>query len=261
MYIVELTFPGQQLQSSDKEWATKMERLLNYLADNLVEAAIALFEYENDKQHPKSKHPTDRNEEEWTQDREMIANFTRNILAGRDERSLTRDEADDIRERARMGLYRTRWASGSLLPRDYTMRYGFIYAKMYIFALDNIGKLLNVLEREPGAPSSIVGISDAYYHDLAPLKDVRDSAHHMEDRARGLGKNQKPVDRSPNDSLFGNGMALNNMVGNLYSTLLSNGRSGEVEIGTYNLSLATATVQAVIKSFDWLGTPTNYFPN
>ncbi len=95
---------------------------------------------------------------------------------------------------------RLEWAKGSL-PRSYTQALVTIYAHAVIYALDGIEKSLCQLARVPclsdTARDGIAAAHQAFTAALPDVRLVRDSAHQLEDRARGMARNGRELDYQP----------------------------------------------------------------
>ncbi len=69
-----------------------------------------------------------------------------------------------------------------------------LYAKAFVFALHGIEKLLQYLSLdEMRPPIEVQGLCNDYKEIFGPLKHIRDSAIHIEDRGRGVTRKQKPI--------------------------------------------------------------------
>ena len=87
---------------------------------------------------------------------------------------------------------RYRWKQGGL-PRSFTRNLPHFYAKSFVFALDNFQKSLKVISLIPNLPNrlEVKRILKEFDDHFIHLRGVRNSAHHMEDRIRGLGPYNK----------------------------------------------------------------------
>jgi hypothetical protein len=72
-----------------------------------------------------------------------------------------------------------------------------LYAREFIFAVDNFIKQLQVLAAEPDAPASIQTAVDTFVATVPGVQDVRNSLHHVEDRVRGLKAGNQPITIQP----------------------------------------------------------------
>jgi len=169
------------------------------------------------------------------------------------------EQAATIRELVEIELKREKWDSG-VYPRSYEHQIIFIYAKTFVFALDMMGKLLNILceEYKNNLPKGVFDQKDTFFKLLPQLKDVRDSLQHQEDRGRGLDKKGQPLDIKP--GLKGNiyiagtkSLVLNNLNGNKFGTTINDGQFVEIEISDQTMIIAQQCIQGIIDSFSWEG--------
>jgi hypothetical protein len=138
------------------------------------------------------------------------------------------------------------------VPESYERRLPFIYAHAVLYALDAIGKILNVLAGM-GLPLGITDARNAYKSALPYLVDVRDSAHHTEDRARWLDRNKRPLDLQPPSNI--KLLVLSDLYGNRLAYTASDGYLREIEISTASVAVAQSAIQQVLDALSWRGEP------
>ncbi|WP_312581131.1 hypothetical protein [Atlantibacter hermannii] len=251
MIIFELTKPGNFLASTDWEWAHKIEILLSNIEQAFVEANVSLnlFITEYSKNIELAK-PLLKSWEEERKRRDDLENLIRQ------EMGLNQyDHNDALNFEVDARFKREQWGQGEL-PRSHSHALIFLYAKSFLYALDSIDRFLYVLSSEPGVPENLKIIHQGISAVLPHLREVRNSSHHLEDRARGLvfGKplKLKPIDSggiyAPNGALV-----LNNLHGTKFGTTMANGHFGEVDVSTESLGKIREIVQAVFDSFEWRG--------
>lgn len=149
------------------------------------------------------------------------------------------------------------WQEGDL-PEDYKGRLPFLHARGFLFALDTLANLLRVMATEAQAPAPLPTITDDWMITFPQLKHVRDTAHHVEDRVRGLGRDGKPLQLAPlvNEMINapnGGVLLIDSLMNNRYGCTLADGTYGEVEVSGVSPSAATALVQRAIEAFQWRG--------
>jgi len=87
------------------------------------------------------------------------------------------------------------------------------------------------------------------------LRDVRNSAHHMEDRIRRLKTGNKPIAVQPtsNDSFVtkDQAMVLDSLRGNNYGTTLASGEYAEVEVSNDSMSKLQSIYQSLLDGLKW----------
>jgi len=169
----------------------------------------------------------------------------------------------DIYEAADLQARRQEWAAGRM-PDNYQHRLPFIHAHTVVYALDSIGKALDALTGISGLPAAVTTARDGYRAALPNLVHVRDSAHHVEDRARGLDRRGRPLVLQPVDNqMFNapNGMlGLSNLNGNKLGYTASDGHYHEIEISANSVQAAQAAIQQTLDAFSWRG-PTRAVPS
>jgi hypothetical protein len=137
-------------------------------------------------------------------------------------------------------------ANASDMPYGYTRRLPFIFAHTVVYALDAISKTIGVLAKTSGLPNSdIQKAYDDFKAALPNLLLVRNSAHHVEDRARGLGKGQVPL-QTP----F---LSISNLIDNRLNYTVEDGSQGEVEITKNSVEVAQQAIQQTFNALSWSG--------
>jgi hypothetical protein len=142
-----------------------------------------------------------------------------------------------------------------------------MHSRSFLYALDNIHNYLQILSKMAGVPPAITDLKTEFEQVFGGnLKPVRNSAHHPEDRVRGLKTNEKPIDIQPSafmafgsdttsvhtGSIGGPGIAnevLRN--GNRYGGLLADGTYGEVEVSAATMAACQDVLQQVFDAFIW----------
>jgi hypothetical protein len=151
---------------------------------------------------------------------------------------------------------RQEWAAGHM-PDDYQHRLPYIHAHTVVYALDSIGKTLDKLAEISGIPPAVTAAQDYFRMALPNLVHVRDSAHHIEDRAQGLDKRGRPLVLQPvNNRMFNapNGfLGLSNLNGNKLGYTASDGHYREIEISANSVQAAQAAIQQTIDALSWRG--------
>lgn len=104
-----------------------------------------------------------------------------------------------------------------------------------------------------GLPLGITDARNAYKSALPYLVDVRDSAHHTEDRARWLDRNKRPLDLQPPSNI--KLLVLSDLYGNRLAYTASDGYLREIEISTASVAVAQSAIQQVLDALSWRGEP------
>ncbi len=151
------------------------------------------------------------------------------------------------REKAKILFMRREMEMGKF-PEKYQFKLIFIYAKSFLYSLDRIDKLFRVMKDEKDSPTDIAKAYNKFKLAFPNLRGVRNSSAHIEERIRGLAKN-KPI--FPN----GGDIELENLSNNKFSSVMEDGRKGEVEVSFNSITSARDCIQIAINSFNWVGSP------
>jgi hypothetical protein len=254
VYIFEITTPGTWLDYPDRDWAWKIEGLLQNLQAQFYEANTALNLFEQAQIQQLSR--TTR--EQWQADSDR-----RSQIRGEIEAELDFDFSplswDRISHEAEVRFKREKWGSGKV-PREFERSVIPIYARAFLYAVDGFDKFLAVLKDEPGTPPKISELSARFESMFPDLRGVRNTAQHLEDRSRGLGagKNPKlmalqPVENRLVSAPGGGVLVLNSLNGNRFGCTMSDGHYGEVEISAQALQLLSTHLHEVLQCFQWKG--------
>ena len=85
------------------------------------------------------------------------------------------------------------------------------------------------------------------------LRQVRNSAHHLEDRIRGLAKENKPLDIKPDSDGYNGILILNSINGSKYGSTMADGYYGEVDVSARSMEELRCILEGVLQSFEWKG--------
>jgi hypothetical protein len=250
MELFPLRDPGHHLVGLPLEQRARVDNLLYTSRNHLADATVGLELYTRAASQAPARWDSP-DERAWEARRHTLERLVPpNVPIW--ERAV--DAAwQVITERAELGE----------MPRDYAFRLPFIYAHTVAYALDGVEKTLGVLAQEqPALPPEVAQAHADLLIRLPAVKPVRDSAHHLEDRVRGLkgmGPNKKPIQLQP----IANGL-INAPQGALLIDNLLNGRLGftgsdgayhEVEISSTTIDIARDAIQRVINALTWEGPP------
>lgn len=259
MHVFELLQPGTWLQGfyEAHEVRCDVESLLRLLVGSVEDAAIALSLFEQSQAHAFVHTSADK----WEADGVLVRSIEAEL-----ERQLPHDLSSDqrwnamdrIRESARAEAKRQRWRSGEV-PEGYRQRMPFVHAKSFVYALDTLLKAAQQLSLLDGVPSEV----DRHVKDLGAafpdLIHVRDSAHHAEDRVRGMRRRARidlqPVVNEVIHAPSGGVLVIDMLSNNMYGGTLGDGSYGQVEVSAESLTKAGTAVQRILDSFAWHGPP------
>lgn len=135
------------------------------------------------------------------------------------------------------------------------IRLPWMHARSFLFALDNFGKMLKVLADEQDVPSQLSQVADSYKKAFPDLVEVRNSAHHPEDRERGMGRNEQPIKAQPvmNGIVHAphGGVMVSGVVGSKMTMTMADGRAGEIEVSRNTIQIVDSIMQQAINCFAW----------
>jgi hypothetical protein len=171
---------------------------------------------------------------------------------------------EQVREEVERRIMRRRCEAGEM-PSSYSFRLPFLHAHSFLYAVDGFGKALSKLAREIDVPSAVNDVLVDFQAAFPGTTDVRDSAQHLDDRSRGLGRKEKPLKLKPLVNEFinapGGGVL---MLGNLSNDKLgyttASGQHAEIPINIDSARTIQTLFQRVLDSFSWQG-PSRLLPN
>jgi hypothetical protein len=254
MEVFELRYPGTWIENVQYE--QNVQILLSHLESQLADASIglALFTEALSAMPLRASERMPGPMRRQARSR-VIAEAMERQLANNLDPAERFKATDAIRDAADLQVRREEWAAGRL-PDSYERRFPFIYAHAVVYALDAIGKTLKGLT-SMGLPTGVTDAWNAYKSALPRLVDVRDSAHHIEDRARGLDRRGNPLVLHPvNNGMVSapNGaLILSQLSGNMLGYTASDGHFREVEISTASVAAAQSAIQQVLDALTWRG--------
>ncbi|MPW18985.1 hypothetical protein GCT13_19300 [Paraburkholderia sp. CNPSo 3157] len=90
---------------------------------------------------------------------------------------------DEIAFESEVRFKREKWSNGAV-PREFEHGLPFIYARAFLYALDAFDKILGVLAKEDNVPEQVASLHVKMAAEFPHLRGVRNTAQHLEDRAR-----------------------------------------------------------------------------
>lgn len=254
MFVFEVVTPGTWLDHEDRDWSWKIQNQLDSLKSQFFEANAALNLFAG----AQSMRPSFTNRENWERDSQRRSEIQRAIEQKRGGLR-SHEDWDEIHYEAEVCFKREKWSNGGV-PREFEHNLQFIYARAFLYALDAFDKFLGVLAKENGVPEKVAvfhtQIAEAFPH----LRGVRNTAQHLEDRARGLGagRNPQPLDLKPiTNSLInapsGGVLVLNSLNGSKYGSTMSDGHYGEIDVSAESMQHLQLILEGVLQSFKWRG--------
>jgi hypothetical protein len=260
MYIVELIYPGASLQGLEDDAEDQITTLLYQLETSLVDASLALTLFEGEQNRPRVSIRKEV-EEDAARERRIRASYEQQLPSNLSEVEKWRALAG-MSDQIELEAKYQKWVSGRL-PSQYRSRLRILHARSFVYALDLIDKLLRLLVKIPGVPAGVAGHRARFIEAIPHLRAVRDSAVHVEDRARRKGRikgrdveiSSLPIMNEAISAPAGKLLMVDAIIGNRYGSTTASGEYGEVEVSQQTLGLAHETIQAVINEFRWVGPP------
>lgn len=139
------------------------------------------------------------------------------------------------------------------IPGRFSIRVPNMHARSFLYAVDMFYASVKVISNLPDAPSGVQTILSDFQTAFPKLRDIRNSAHHLEDRIRGLNQNGKPIVLEPeagSDSFKG-GLQLDVLSGEKYGSTLADGSYGEVEVSTASMIALQSLYQRLLNGVRW----------
>lgn len=260
MFVFEVTTPGTWLDYEDRDWSWRIQNLIQCLHSQFFEANTAL----NLFIHSQTVRLSRASEETWERDSERRAAIQHAI---KQERGFSMPQDwEALHFETDVRLKREQWAAGRV-PREFQHNCSFIYARAFLYALDAFDKFLGVLAKEPQVPEQVAAFHGQMAEAFPNLRGVRNTAQHLEDRARslGAGREPKPLDLKPLMNNFinapgGGVLVLNNLNGSRYGSTMSDGHFGEIDVSPESMQHLQRMLEGVLQSFRWCG-PKQHAPS
>jgi hypothetical protein len=115
---------------------------------------------------------------------------------------------------------------------------------------------MGTMAKEAASPGALPALLCDFTDAFPALAEVRNSAHHQEDRLLGLGRNRKPIKPEPINTpgisaQLGGVFVSECLEDSRYSATMANGIYGQIDVSFDSLKILQVIVQAVIDTFDW----------
>lgn len=256
MLIFELTKPGSNINHENPDLGWNLEQLLSHLETAFYDANIALNLF-NFEMHSRSVN-VGFDRQRWQDDLQKRRDLE--VQVRQELKLLPYEHSEKVSIEVEARLKKEKWSNGEI-PLSHQHRFIFLHAKSFLNALDTIDKFLKVISEENGAPPEIKRLHARIADDFPNLRAVRNSAQHLEDRARGLGagREPKPLELQPIDNGFvvspEGALMLGNLFGTKFGYTMADGHYGEVDVSEDSMLKITTIIQEVFNSFSWIGPP------
>lgn len=247
----ELRVPGTWVDLPDQQASWDVGSILHTVMSAFDEATMALILFEQ-AQHASPR----RTREQREADSQRHSEISRTLEAQAGPDAYRPDRWDAIRNEASRQLMLENWSAGRV-PDQILHHVPFINAKAFLYGADSIGKLLSSLAERDDIPEAARHAAEAFSDAFPELREVRNSTQHLEDRIRGLGRNNKPLQLKPVDNQLirapGGALVLNSLNGNRYGSTMADGSYGEVEVSAASLGKMRDLIEAVLNALPWKG--------
>lgn len=254
LFVFEITTPGTWLDHEDRDWSWRIEGLLRHLQIQFFEANTAL----NLFVQASVARPTRLDRSLWERDAQRRSEIRMQLERERGA-AFSCELSEEIHFETEVRFKREQWSQGRV-PREFEHTQPFIYARAFLYALDAFDKFLGVLSQESDVPPGLAALHAQIAAAFPDLWGVRNTAQHLEDRARGLGvgRESKPLDLKPIENQMinapgGGVLVLNSLNGSKYGSTMADGHYGEIDVSPETMQLLQRIFQEVLHSFRWHG--------
>jgi hypothetical protein len=268
--IFEIIQPGTWIDDPDEVWAHELSSLLLSLESAYFEAYTSLILYKKQKDAKLRRLGSDieRRRANISQYMDELRAENAALQAEAYRRIGKELDLDNWDEYGRtIGKIKVeKELSNGNLPSSMEHRVIFIFAKAFLYSLDQFQQTLLVLKEDPKVGSVVAPIYDDFQKHVPLLRATRNSAHHMEDRVRGLagiGKNKKKIIPKPvqNGAIDAPGgvLTLQDLFNDQLSYTSEQGDLVYVEVSEGTLRAAQSAYQRLLNHLQWKG-PSSFLP-
>lgn len=261
MHIFEIIIPGSWLDNEDLDQAARIRNTLESLQSEFFAAneALNLFVREFSVRPPIPSIERSQAEAQRRSEIEcVIAQERGRTVPGHDF-----EEMEDIRFEVDVRLKREEWANGGT-PWQLAHQRRFIYARAFLYSVDMFERQLAALAKEKNVPARVAELHAQLVTDFPYLRGMRNTVQHMDERLRGIGPGNRPLDLKPvtNDFIHapsGGVLILKNLNGSRYGATMGDGNYGEIDVSDESMERLKAVLEGVLQSFPW-GGPRQHAP-
>jgi len=177
----EMRIPGTWLVLPDKDAALAISNQITTVLSAFDEATLALILFEQYQQRPRAGVSRDG----WEMESQRKAQIQHRLEHEAAQGLRQLNDWDALHAEVTRVAMIEALQSGTL-PRQVAHHEPFMYAKAFLYAADTIDKVLSVLAEHPDLPGAAKEACLAFTDVVPQLREVRNSAQHIEDRVRGL---------------------------------------------------------------------------
>lgn len=258
MHQFTITFPGTWIAHADRGQASKIQNLLALLERQFGDVVLALnlFQREQEREQEQLRAAIRAPQQQEDEASRLAAQLEERYLQELGE-AVFYQNYWVIQQQIEAEVRGQMWRQGQL-PQEYLNRLPFLYAHAFVYALDSFGRILAVIAAEtPDAPPATADLERRLQREFPDVKGVRDSAHHIEDRGRGVDRHGKPLQLKPMDTHLvkapGGALVLSCLTGDKLGYTAEDGKFAEVSINADRARVLAEIFQGVIAAFPWQG--------
>jgi hypothetical protein len=266
MTVFPIRYPGTWLEVGNRDLAWRVQSTLYLLESQATDAFVSVNLFVTARIHDEAG-PSDADWEKAAEERSHTeAILIQEIAAQNDvgEHEIrSRLNWDAVREEIERRTSVRRWERGDT-PTAYRRRLPFLHAHSFLYAVNSFGAVLSTLAAEPGLPACVVNEDMAFRDAFPSAREVRNSAQHIEDRGRGLGRNKKPLQPKPIVNQFvhapgGGALMLGNLFNDRLGYTMADGEHGEIAVNVESAGQIQACLQRLLDGLAWRG-PARWIP-
>lgn len=257
MVILEICLPGTSVVDAAGAPDRAVSNAMMLAANTFVEANIALNCFSGLRRNGGSQ-------EFWEQ-ANFIFEERRRISMDRYRSRGGNFETDHFAEMAEVERQlRSEFFAAGRLPSGFSASGAFLHAKSFVSSIDSIEKLLGTVATGAGGNQSICETYNRFSLILPHLRGVRNSAQHVEDRSRSIGRGGRPMVLQPVENRAivapeGGALIIGMLNGSRLGYTMADGHYGEVDVSEATLENVRQIVQGMANNLTWSG-PAMFFP-
>lgn len=257
MKVFPLRYPGQWPANMEGEQSARVKAGFVDLEFQLASAAVGLELFKLAVTSNLDRIQDRQGETRWINRRRELEEALR-LSDHQDRPCPLSNREDELRAVASIRVLEERAASGDW-PLSYESQLPIIHAHTVLFALDGVRRMLSIMADQGVSPGIGTALKD-FDARLPQLTQVRDSAHHREDRSRGMKKGNKPLNLKPVvtggiHAPHGGALVIAGLANESLQYTGADGETYLLPITDQTVKDAADAIQAAINSLPWSGHP------
>lgn len=251
--VFEISVPGMVLLPGSVRDEHEIETLLSSTISSFYEANTALWLF-TDAIEAKSRRSDARKSLDEIIDSENAQRkeIYDQLIEERGSFFGIHAETELIFKKRRLEENVALWKEGKL-PTEFESNLPLLYAHGFLFALDYIERFLSVLADNHDIPTKAQEAIIRISAELPQIRDIRNSAHHKEDRIRGLATSKKQI-AFPNNI---HAIILSGLVNRTLTYTVASGHILGLDVTDETLRIVHVIIQDIINAFAWEGIPSS----